>query len=145
MVKNTIIHGALFCLLTTVSFAQPVTTLSNAELFSRQYAQADTIEINFGTEGIIKENASPSQQYNVPKEVVSSTMYVTVGIIAGFGLGAMVGLICSDPSGTQSSSGDMASGLASLNGAIIGAGVGAIVGLVYYNHVKNGQDSLKTR
>ncbi|OGF01564.1 MAG: hypothetical protein A2509_02945 [Candidatus Edwardsbacteria bacterium RIFOXYD12_FULL_50_11] len=112
---------------------QPVTTLSNAELFSRQYVQADTIKPNIEST-IASSNEENSLPYkrrvnngSIIKTTASGTMWGGVGLLVGGGVGVMAGMIYTDPSGTESNSENWAG----LLGGVVGAGIGTVAGCSY--------------
>lgn len=114
MKKNFILLPLGLLCFATETFAQPVTTLSNAELFSRQYAQADTTKPNIGSTivGLTEENSLPDKRrfnsVSIIKTTVSGTMWGGVGLLVGGGFGSFA---------------------AGLFGAVLGGGSGAIIGV----------------
>ncbi len=113
-ISVSVLCGLLFAVVLLPAQAQPVTTLSNAELFSRQYVQADTA---------IDSQISPSKMFNsenpahrksrlkkssIFKTTLSSALCSGGGFLAGLGIGALSG----DP----------------IVAVIIGGGSGAILG-----------------
>lgn len=97
---------------------QPVTTLSNAELFSRQYVQADTVSSNIGNSQIKKEiSLSRKNKLNsvcMVKTTISGTAYGAIGLLVGSGIGSMA-----------FGSGEWAD----LGGVVFGGIPGAIIGV----------------
>jgi len=137
-----VLCGLFFAVTSLSAQTHPVTTLSNAELFSRQYAQADTAETTNKMPDIAlkDENAKKGKEAlpkgAIPKTMLSGAIYETIGIFAGVGIGSLVGLIYSDPTGTQSNTDGMAEGLTTLAFGGIGAGVGAVAGCSFGTYYK---------
>jgi hypothetical protein len=109
-----IMFWALPCFLTGGAIAQPVTTLSNAELFSRQYAQADTTIDSQIIPSIMLNSENPVhrksrlEKSSIFRTTLSSALCGGGGFLAGLGIGALSG----DP----------------IVAVIIGGGLGSIIG-----------------
>jgi len=132
MVKSiftVIIFWALLCCLTVPAFAQPVTTLSNAELFSRQYAQADTANIIIEKRDHLiqseMKNENTLSKGNNTFPYSKCVVYGVLGEVIGGGMGFIVGIII--PDSKKESDGLAGLGYALRNG-LIGAGIGATIG-----------------
>jgi hypothetical protein len=111
------------------TFAQPVTTLSNAELFSRQYAQADTARNDLNEPIVSLSNKTVSKKkingWAIPKTMLGGIAGETVGALAFGGIAFMGGLYSSGSSNNYWST---------LFTAIVFAGGGAAVGCSYGVH-----------
>jgi len=122
--------GLLIAVASLTAQAQPVTTLSNAELFSRQYAQADTAGNGLG-ESIVSLNNNKTDGkkkisgWAVPKTVLGGIAGETVGALTFGGIAFMGGLFSSGGSNNDWST---------LFTAIVFAGGGAAVGCSYGVH-----------
>ncbi|MDQ7798360.1 MAG: hypothetical protein RDU76_05380 [Candidatus Edwardsbacteria bacterium] len=99
----------------TVAFTQPVTTLRNAELFSRQYAQTDTAIDSQISPSKMFNSENPAHRKSQPKKssifktTLSSALCSGGGFLAGLGIGWC---LLGDPIGA----------------VIVGGGSGAIFG-----------------
>lgn len=109
-----IVFWVSLCFLTADTFAQPVTTLSNAELFSWQYAQADTAINSQIRPSIMLNNENPVhrksrlEKSSIFRTTLSSALCCGGGFLAGLGVGSLSG----DP----------------IAAVLIGGGSGAIFG-----------------
>lgn len=104
--------------------AQPVTTLSNAELFSRQYAQADTTNLR----EICRENIIMIKN-DQPFPYSKCVAFGVLGEVIVGGMGFFVGMSIPD---SRKEGGDGLSGLGyALRNGLIGAGIGATIGCAH--------------
>jgi hypothetical protein len=121
----SILCGLLTSVTILTAQAQPVTTLSNAELFSRQYAQVDTAKVNIENIQATREFLlCRKKKFNnicMVKTTISGTAWGALGLLVGSGIASIP-----FSSGTGGGSN---SGLPSLIGIIIGGTPGAIVGI----------------
>lgn len=117
--------GLLIVVTTLTAQTQPVTTLGNAELFSRQYAQADTIiEIKANPNFTVhNQNVLPRKRRLKKSSIFKTTLGSAVceagGFLVGGGIGMMVYVAGEGNAGDE---------LGGLGEAIIGSGIGAIIG-----------------
>ena len=134
-ILTSILCGLLFLVVSLTVQAQPVTTLSNAELFSRQYAQADTANIIIEKQDHLiqsemkGENILSKSKNNVSFPYSKCVVFGVLGEVIVGGMGFFVGMSIPD---SRKEGGDDLSGLGyALRNGLIGAGIGATIGCAH--------------